>query len=146
MNKNIILYLIVISIGCNNNTTIKNRTIQGSETILHYYNEDFKRVFFIRCLKFGFNNSNEINQVLNQDVSVMNDFPLGLQNYRYIDTLAKSIVLHINEDSIHLNKKYLENLKANADLIGKRTFMFSLNYYVSNELDSIAEARVRNIR
>lgn len=62
--------------------------------------EDYKKVYFHNCLKYGFNNSKRINNILNEDFSLNSDFVHGIRNYEILDSLSKVIVKEIKTDSV----------------------------------------------
>ena len=51
--------------------------------------EDYKRVYFRKCMYYGFNKTQEISKVLSLDNSVNAEYIQGKKNYQIIDSLAK---------------------------------------------------------
>jgi len=112
----------------------KNNKVMAQET---FWVNEFKEVYFKRCLKHGFNNRSEINQILSQDKSNSGDFPLGIENYRFIDSMAKVTSKKIKQDSINHPWKKI------PDSTGKRVFKYCLDDYTSKWLDSLAKTRLK---
>lgn len=112
---------------------------------------EFKVNFFCSCLREANQNSHAIKEVLNQDNSIASDFPLGIENYQLIDSLARKVNESILQDSIQLatffcgdckDKEEFERKRANGK-IGRRIMTHCLDFYESEELDSIARQAFR---
>lgn len=123
MKKQIYLKLIIFLLlaSCATQKNMKERL---------FLVEDYKKVYFIDCLKNGFNNSKAINEIINQDNSISSEFVHGIKNYRIIDSLAKLTRKEIKQDSIDINY---------PDSRGKRVFGKCLKVYNSKFLDSMAK-------
>ena len=115
---------IVILISLNSCKTQKNL----KERL--YLVDDYKKVYFMKCLSHGFNRSKAILEVIRQDNSVSSEYLQGRRNYRIIDSLAKLTRKEIRQDSIDINY---------PDSRGKRVFDKCLKGYNSKFLDSIAK-------
>lgn len=92
--------------------------------------EDYKKVYFMKCLSHGFNRSDAILEVIRQDNSISSEFVHGIKNYRIIDSLARLTREEIKLDSIKVNY---------PDSRGKRVFGKCLKGYNSKFLDSMAK-------
>ena len=118
---------------------------------------EYKKLFFnlkllSSCPKdwgkyYGLNDSKAVNEILKQETSIT-DFELGLLNYKYIDSLALNTKRVIIEDSISFYNKWIKNNREfkYMNLTGKRTIYHCLDYYKSNELDSIAKSRIKKMK
>jgi len=111
--------------------------------------KEFKIVFFRECLSKSLNDK-RVDYHLGNDGSYTHDFGLGLENYRKIDTLAEVVVKEILRDSTEWTHQICspscpENvlqLMKDSGMVGKKTLRFCLDYYTSEELDSIARIRI----
>lgn len=97
---------------------------------IYIYN--FKGSFIRSCLKNGFNNNTEINELLKNDKSYVSDFMLGEMGYKKIDSLAKLISQEIEIDSMQSINERAEGS------VGKRVLEKCICFYESKKLDSIA--------
>ena len=139
-----ILYSIVIMIlsseGCNDHGHIKNKDHQQIDNpkadlnAVCEYKDEFKKVYFIDCIRRGYNDSPDIRKILNQDRSRMGDFPLWFNGYRLTDSLALLTQKEIQADSIERDTVP----RFPDDRGNKRVFLFCLMKYESEWLDSIA--------
>jgi len=102
----IFIVLLFIYFSCNRTMVRKDSLINSSKYI--HWVDNYKYTTFCRCLRLGHNNSNFINELLEKETSIA-DFPLGLANYRYIDTLALNVKTKIVEDSIVYYNKWIKN-------------------------------------
>jgi len=115
----------------------------------------FKIICFERCQNKSNKNKCEkykydTNIGIDIDISYSHDYPLGRDNYQLIDSLSTSIRQKIHIDSLNWTNEICKNcddetlqrMRNNA-MIGKRTLAFCLDYYTSNELDSIARVNVK---
>lgn len=100
--------------------------------------ELFKGETFRSCLQFGYYQSPEIIKLLRSDRSYTGDFPLGLKNYQFIDSIAKNQLVKIIADSVKYNMGYYENLEEYGGMIGNYVIQNCLELYTSHYLDSIA--------
>ncbi|MCF8239727.1 MAG: hypothetical protein K9I85_16300 [Saprospiraceae bacterium] len=143
--KGLLIFLVIFSISCN--TILKennqNKTLHDSEASI----KEFKIVFFCNCISESFNNST-VDYLISTDGSYTHDFSLGLNNYKLLDSLAKSVAFQIERDSVEWINKISKNstpgefeILRMEGLVGKKTFKFCLDYYTSKELDDIAKAQ-----
>lgn len=95
------------------------------------YIEEFKFRYYEGCLKYGFNNSAEINKLLSEDKSGFSELILG-EGYLVIDSLARVAGIKIQTDSANSIGKRAEGAQ------GKRVFSTCLSSYESKWLDSLA--------
>ncbi|WP_146228826.1 hypothetical protein [Mesonia sp. K7] len=131
MKRNFLLFIIILFMYNCKTTT---RTTKAEYNFLR---DHFKFTYFQDCLKHGFNKSDEIMKILVEDKSYRSDFILGMQNYKYIDSLAKLTAKAIKKDSI----KSLTTAHESAQ--GKKVFKKCLCDYNSKWLDSIATSRLK---
>ena len=103
------------------------------------YKETFKQTYYLACLKYGFNNSPEINKLLKEDKSGFGELILGEQ-YFYIDSLARMAAERMKDDSVRTAGKRAEG----AD--GKRVFSTTLHDYNSKWLNTLAKKAWRDSR
>lgn len=129
MKKIFVGFCFIIITSC---AAQKNDSVHKYETFLI---SDFKSVYLKRCLKYGYNNSNEVNMILAQDKSNSMDFALGIENYKLIDSLSIITAKKIKKDST------AHPWKKTPDSAGKRVFKFCLDDYTSKWLDSLAKSR-----
>ena len=137
MNLNILFIFIFMSVAFSVNAQ--------NEELDTFYKSEFKGVFFRSCLKVGYNKSPEINNLLLQDPSFVSDFKLGVNNYRYIDQLALKLNEKMEQDSIKSHKRWSSESGEYDFYIAKKVISTCLNYYQSEELDSIADERIKLI-
>lgn len=131
----------------------KNLMEQQSMNTPANYHQEFKTVFFCQCLRKGYQNNHSIKETLMQDNSQASDFPLGIYNYQLIDTLAQEVNEKILQDSIQIakffcngeceDKEEFERKRASGK-IGRRIIQHCLDYYESEELDSIARSKYKD--
>jgi len=147
--KNIIILLISCLIflsfsffNSNENKTESKKDFKNTQISDNL--PEFKLSFFCMCLKEAHEGSAAINEILQNDISQGRDFPLGIHNYRLIDSLAREVNNMILKDSIQRTKYFCSrcdeeefNRKRTNGLIGKRIMTHCLDYYESEELDSI---------
>lgn len=121
----VICMLILLSVQCSTHT-------RKPLTTDHYLVSEFKKVFFIFCFSEGFGDSPTIDSLLSEDVSAMGDFPLGYAGYRLIDSLVSEARKEIAADSVRLRER------RDYEIGKKRVFLYCLNEFDSERLDSIA--------
>lgn len=152
--KNIFIFLILLLVSCSglkqtNVSTNKEAPDQEKTKYLEGIVKEFKIVFFKDCLKYSFNDK-RVNYHLGNDGSYTHDFGLGLENYRKIDTLSEMVVKEILRDSTEWTHQIcsptcpedvLQRMK-DSGMVGKKTLKFCLDYYTSEELDSIARVSI----
>lgn len=92
--------------------------------------------------------------MLKPDNSICSDFCMELNNYNIIDSLADEIDKRIYKDSVDWADQICKGCSEDEELlkryqdtgmIGTRTLKFCLEYYTSEELDSIARANVKKM-
>jgi hypothetical protein len=126
MKKAIFLFVVIALYSCKTYNVEKKL----SDKQIYVYN--FKGSFLRSCLKKGFNNNSEINNLLKSDKSYISDFMLSEKGYKKIDSLAKYISQEIKYDSIKSIKRRAEGS------VGKRVIEKCICFYESKKLDSIA--------
>ena len=139
--------------------TVISSCKKGSQTNLHEKNlqeimefnnwkQEYKNVTFHRCMFLGFNRSSEIRNLLKIDRSVAQDFPFGLNQHRYIDTIVQPIIKQAKQDSSKHYDKFLKGMNQieTDELNGLPMIKYCLEYYISDELDSISNYRVNQMR
>ena len=143
MKSNCLVLLLLIA-SC---SISKKSNIEEINEYLEEQIQEFKIVFFQDCVSTSYK-KDEWGDI---DLSYSHDFGLGLPNYKLIDSLVEIIDQKIFVDSLewtnHMCKGgcdegTLKRMRDNG-MIGKRTLKFCLDYYTSNELDSIARANVK---
>ncbi len=147
MNKVCFTFLLFFFLSC---SAVKNppKASEPSDSDERLVKQ-FKISFFQRCLA---TKSPCLKEFFMGDGSVASDYPLGIINYRRIDSLAKIIKEEIHADSVNWTNEIckdcpedvLDRFRANG-MIGKSTLRFCLDYYTSNELDSIARASINGM-
>jgi len=152
--KNIFIVLILLLVSCSGlkKTNVSTNKEAFDETEPKYLEgtvKEFKIVFFRECLSESLNDK-RVDYHLGNDGSYTHDFGLGLVNYRKIDTLAEMVVKEILRDSTEWTHQIcspscpedvLQRMK-DSGMVGKKTLRFCLDYYTSEELDSIAKATI----
>lgn len=132
----LLVFLIIIGTNC---------CISGQSDNQDYRIREYKLYFFKKCLNYSFNN-NLFSEMLRNDSSEMNDFPLGINGYKEIDSLARSVKNQIIQDSISRVRRYFELSEDESKELtdGKRIIRLCLDYYESPKLDSFARSRYSN--
>ncbi len=152
--KNIFIFLILLLVSCSGlkkiNVSTNKEVSDGEKTkYLEGIVKEFKIVFFKECLSESLNDK-RVDYHLGNDGSYTHDFGLGLENYRKIDTLAEMVVKEILRDSTEWTNQIcglpcpedvLQRMK-DSGMVGKKTLRFCLDYYTSEELDSIARVSI----
>ncbi len=142
MWNSIFLLIIVIFVSCKDESKREKNNLNSREEQLL---SEFKLTTFRKCLELGFEDSNQIKDLLKEDVSLANDFPLGLSNYKTIDSIARETSIRIKKDSIRIDKEYwskMPEIEAN-EMRGKRVISICLELYQSVKLDSIAKDKMK---
>lgn len=135
----LVAFLLFLLLGCK--TSIY--TGKGHKELA----KGFKLEVFGKCIS-------ESYHVAGRDLSFSSDFKYGLKLYRLIDSLATNIQGDIITDSIRTFNQRCVNCNTYTDSnfiqmlhdegkLGKRTIQYCMEYYLSNELDSIAIASTR---
>ncbi|HFA50307.1 MAG TPA: hypothetical protein ENJ95_14945 [Bacteroidetes bacterium] len=137
-----LISILFFSFSCNRNI-VKKDQLENNPSYEFWVN-DFKETVFVQCLKRGYNDSDIYNEFINEETNIQ-DFPLGIVTYRFIDSLAENIRYKIYVDSIGFYNKWIKNNNdfLHDGLTGKRTIHHCLEYYRSEELDSIAKAHIK---
>ncbi len=143
--KNIIPFILLFLTSC---STTKNKQFENSNSDFEDYVKWFKVHFVSDCIHNG------TYTMLKPDNSTCSDFCMGLNNYKLIDSLADKIDERIYRDSVDWanqickgcseDKELLKRYQ-DAGMVGTRTLKFCLEYYTSEELDSIARANVKKM-
>ena len=96
----------------------------------------------------GFNRSTEILNLLKIDRSTAQDFPFGLDQYKYIDTIVQPVILQAKLDSTKHYNKFLKGMNEieRDELNGLPMIKYCLEYFKSDELDSISNNRVEQMK
>lgn len=150
--RNIFIVLMILTASCSSlkhaNQSINRETFD--EEIKEYRPtiKEFKIVFFSWCLSESFNDK-RVDYHLGNDGSSTSDFGLGLERYKTIKSLSEMVVEEIRKDSIEWTNQFckgcseeeVEHFKKQG-IVGKKTLKFCLDYYTSEELDSIARASI----
>ncbi len=122
------LYILVS--GCKN-----NRHLTYNKSLKHAYVYDFKITYFKQLLLEGFNKSEAIKEVLNNDASKgLSDSQLSLQDIEIINHYAKM-------GNIEMEKASIKNPGMAEGSEGKYVFSFALERFNSQWLDSLSNAR-----
>ncbi len=118
---------------------IISHTQDSDEQYKLFLKKEFKLITFEQCLKYGYNNSQEILNVLENDISPQMDFPLGVFGYKLADSLAREVNFRIRQDSVYIYKNHISKNPDYKELNihGSRVLLFCLDYYTSAELDSL---------
>ncbi len=140
------LYLTILVVGivvamCFNACSVsKSKNLELTD--FDWKVKEFKIVFFQSCVSKSLRNKS----LFAGDISYGHDFPLGLNNYRLLDSLSSRIHEIIIEDSISWQNKICPNCSLSdiermkrEGMLGKKTLKYCLEYYNSYELDSIAK-------
>jgi|GEM_PF-1260777 len=152
--KNTFILLILLLASC---TSLKQTNVSSNQEAsnqeknkyLEATMKEFKIVFFDECLSRSLNDK-RVDYHLGNDRSYSHDYGLGRENYRKIDTLAEMVVKEILRDSTEWTHQIcspscsgdvLQRMKDEV-MVGKKTLKFCLDYYTSEELDSIARLSI----
>lgn len=132
-----------ILFSCNKYDQIRKPEINKKQ---QHHIDIFKGEVFRSCILYGYHESEEIKYILKTDRSFLSDFPLGLDNYKLIDSIAKNQLSFIISDSIRFNEGYYENLEEYQEMIGNYVLENCLNLYTSSYLDSMAYEKIVNLK
>ena len=150
--KNIFIFLMLLLSSCSGlkKTNVSSDKETPDQEFKGYRPtiEEFNIVFFSWCLSESFNDK-QVDYHLGNDGSTTSDFGLGLERYRKIKSLSEMVVEEIRRDSIEWTNQFckgcseeeVEHLNKQG-MVGKRTLKFCLDYYMSEELDSIAKVTI----
>jgi len=140
--------LLIVFLSCSTIKQEKPKQISNKELeTIDVWTTQYKNTTFQRCLFLGYKRSDDILSVLKKDNSGPNDFPFGVHQYRYIDTIVQPIIRKAELDSMVFYKKYLNGLPEImiSDMNGIPLMECCLDFYSSDKLDSIAESRVKQM-
>lgn len=135
--------VLISIISCNSKMIQKKPSLMEEKL---FRSEKFKYYTFLSCLRRGYNKSDLVDEFLNKE-TIIDDFTLGINNYRYMDSIANFKMEEIVQDSIEYYNKWIKN---NQDYIyggltGKRVIYHCLELYESEMLDSIAFSRAEPV-
>ena len=99
------------------------------------YIYDFKIKYFKKLLVAGFNNSESIKKIVDEDRSGYGESILSIEDYKIIDSVIKNDTKIIIQDSINKVGAVSEGAQ------GKHIFTYALNKFDSKWLDSLSKAR-----
>lgn len=144
-------YLILLTFfSCctNKNESLKQLKSDNEIEAFYIWKQEYKNVTFQRCLYLGHNRSTEILNLLKIDRSTAQDFPFGLNQYKYIDTIVQPIIAKAKLDSTTHYNKFLKGMNQieKDELNGLPMMKYCLEYYTSDELDSISNKRVEQMK
>ena len=148
--RSIFKYLVLLTLfsSCisKNNSSEQLKSEKESKAF-DFWKQEYKNVTFHRCMFLGFNRSPEIRNLLKLDRSVAQDFPFGLNQYRYIDTIVQPIIKQAKQDSTKHYDKYLKGMNQveRDELNGLPMIKYCLEFYASDDLDSISNSRVNQM-
>jgi len=151
--KNTFIFLILLLVSCSslkkaNVSTNKEAPDEEKTKYLEARVKEFKIVFFKNCLRDSFNDK-AVNYHLRNDASYSHDAGLGSKNYKTLRSLSEMVVKEIRRDSIEWTNQFckgcteerVEHFRKQG-IVGKKTLKFCLDYYTSEELDSIARVNI----
>jgi hypothetical protein len=101
------------------------------------YLHDFKMTYFKKLLIAGYNNTNEIKNVVRGDHSGFTEPILTDDDHDLIDSLVKAGNNTMTQDSINRIGRVAEGAE------GKHVFDFALSKYQSKGLDKLAKERFK---
>lgn len=135
MNKFILIIVVLIfSISCKTGQFSRSEKRQRKEAYVY----SFKMTYFKKILLEGFNNSSEIQTILNADHSNYGEIVLSMEDFKFID----SVVLADKTKLIADSSASIGRVAEGAD--GKRIFDLALARYQSKWLNEIAAKRSRS--
>jgi len=103
--------LLIIFISCSTIKQVNAKQISKRELeTIDVWITQYKNTTFQRCLFLGYKRADDILSVLKKDNSGPNDFPFGVHQYRYIDTIVQPIIRKAELDSMAFYKKHLDGL------------------------------------
>ncbi len=126
-----------------------NQTTKDEEQIIQNWITEYKNVTFQHCLWLGYSKSDEILNLLKVDRSTHQDFAFGsIEQYRYIDSIVHPVILRAKMDSTTYYNKFLKGMNEieRDELNGLPMMKYCLAFYVSDELDSIATSRIKQMK
>jgi hypothetical protein len=149
--KEVFKYLILLTFfSCCTNKSESLKQLKSDKEIEAFdaWKQEYKNVTFQRCLYLGHSRSTEILNLLKIDRITVQDFPFGLNQYRYIDTIVQPIITKAKLDSATHYNKFLKGMNQieQDELNGLPMTKYCLEYYTSNELDSISNKRVEQMK
>jgi len=151
--KNIFIFSILLLVSCSGlkQTKVSTTKEDYDEETTKYLEglvKEFKIVFFEKCLSKSFNDK-QVDFHLGNDASYSHDYGLGRENYKTLRSLSGMVVEEIRRDSIEWTNQFckgcteedVEHFRIQG-IVGKKTLKFCLDYYTSEELDSIARVNI----
>ena len=149
--KEVLKYLILLlfcSSCANKNESLKKVMSEKEIETFKLWKQEYKNVTFQTCLYLGYNRSSEISNLLKIDRSTAQDFPFGMYQYKYIDTIVQPIISKAKLDSTTYYNKFLKGMNQieRDELNGLPMIRYCLEYYTSDELDSISNKRVEQMK
>jgi len=151
--KNTFILLILLLVSCTSlkQTKVSTNKEAPDEEKIKYLEarvKEFKIVFFDECLSRSLNDK-RVDYHLGNDRSYSHDYGLGRENYKTLRSLSGMVVEEIRRDSIEWTNQFckgcteedVEHFRIQG-IVGKKTLKFCLDYYTSEELDSIARVNI----
>jgi len=137
--------LVLIFFSCSKKPFDKLTAKEEAAKII--WKQDYKIVTFKKCLKYGLNNNSEIIHIIKLDRSTHQDFAYGVENYKFIDTLVMPIIANAKKDSAEYFDTHLYNFHPieQKDLNGIPILKHCLEFYESDELDSVATVKINEM-
>lgn len=99
------------------------------------YVNSFKMTYFKKMLLSGFDNSREINTIMELDHSGYSEIVLSMEDYKFIDSIVSLDRAKLTADSLASIGRVAEGAG------GKRVFDLVLNKYQSRWLNDVAISR-----
>ena len=141
----IVLIALVVLISCaTHKANHLTEFTDKEQTAFDIWKTQYKNVVFRACLSKAYNYSEAYRNFNELDKSTPQDYPFGIYQYRYIDTIVQPIVAKAKVDSTEFYKWYFEGMNEieKNELNGLPMIKYCLEFYVSEELNSIANQRV----
>lgn len=129
--KYIIFIFCTLLLSCNQTRL----TSSHSKKMKTLYIDDFKLTYLQKCLIRGFNNTEEIRNIIYNDHSGFSENLFTLEDYNIIDSFVKIDNEIMVKDSANSIGRVAEGAE------GKRVLSYALYRYQSKWLDSLAKAR-----
>jgi hypothetical protein len=101
------------------------------------YIDDFKLIYFKKLLIAGYNNTDEVKNMVRSDQSGFSEPILTTEDYELIDSLVTADNIRMTQDSIKRVGRVAEGSE------GKHVFGYALNKYQSKWLDQLAKERFK---
>ena len=117
--------------------TSQYETWASKKEMKEIYIDDFKLIYFKKLLIAGYNNTNEIKNVVRSDNSGFSEPILTDEDHHLIDSLVKADNNTMIKDSINRVGRVAEGAE------GKHVLAFVLEKYQSKWLDQLAKERFK---